>query len=406
MIFALKIAWRYLLSSSITSLLVVLGSASGVALYIFMSSLLGAVSSDIVKSVIGSSSQVTIEAKDRLPIAIQSKEYFNLSDIQKTSKKESKLENWYSIIKIIESSKYIKYYCPTVTGSGFISKGNQINPITIRGIDSDKFKNILNLEDKLESGKYNLSAQNCLVGNELANDLGVKINTKLIIKSSKNIISSFTVSGIFNSGIKDINKKQIFMSIKDAQRLLGIVGYVTSIETKLNDVFKANEIADLLEKRTNLKISSWMRDNPSVISAIEGQSGSNSIIKVFTTISISLAITSILIVSAIQKSKEIGILKSMGTDTKTVMFIFIIQGLIIGFLGSVIGSLFAYLLIELVLYLPFNQPINGTRVIPIELKLEYFVQACSVITTVGGLASVIPARNISKLDPAEVMRNG
>lgn len=406
MLLAFKIAWRYLLSSSITSLLVILGSASGVALYIFMNSLLGAVSDKIVNSVVGSSYHIIVESKDKLPIAIPLPDSVNISDIQKTSEKEAKLENINSLINIIETSDYMKSYSPTVSGSGFATKGNQTNPITIRGIDQIKFKGILNLENKLIKGQYNLSAQNCLVGYQLAEDLGLEINSRLIIKSSKNITSSFIVSGIYDSGIKDINRKQVYMSIRDAQRILDLTGYITAIEMQIKNVFDANIIALALEKQTDLKVSSWMNDNAQVLSAIQGQNGSNSIIKMFTTISISFAIASILIVTSVQKSKEIGLLKSMGADTKTVMLIFIIQGFIIGILASLLGSVIAYLFIQLVLNLPFNQLVNGARTIPVSPKISYFIEASSVITLVGCLASILPARIISKLDPAEVMRNG
>ncbi len=204
-----------------------------------------------------------------------------------------------------------------------------------------------------------------------------------------------------------INKSWIITELSTAQGILGYEDAVTAIEMKVKDVFEA----DILDAKLSsalmddgLVIDNWKAQNEELLSGLNGQSISSIMIQVFVLIAVVLGIASVLAITVIQKSKQIGILKAMGIKDLTTSFIFLFQGLILGIIGAVVGIAFGLGLC--ISFTKFALNPDGTPVIPLYINYSFILFSGGVAIASAIVASLIPARRSLKLDPIEVIRNG
>jgi lipoprotein-releasing system permease protein len=212
------------------------------------------------------------------------------------------------------------------------------------------------------------------------------------------------VSGIFSLGTEAIDKSWLITSLRHAQSLYGLPGGATTIELKVSDVFAADRVAREVHDRTGLDADSWMKLNAELLSGLSAQSSSKNMIEFFVVVAVALGIASVLIVSVVQKAREIGILRAVGTPARRVLAIFLIQGGTLGLVGSFLGSALGALFAKLFEGLATNP--DGSPRFPVTVDLELLVLASLLATGVGILSAVIPARRAARLDPATAIRNG
>lgn len=401
----LRIAARYFRSGGSQTVLTVMGVAVGVAVFVFISALIGGLQKGLIDRVIGSLSQVTAEPVENEPRTWAQFQAANggagtsVTKVQRVGDREPKISGWQPLVAYLDKEPGVTAVSPSVVGPAVALRGNQIRSITLRGIVPDRASGIVDIRGKLVAGSYDVSGQNCLIGVELADRLGVGVKDKIRVRSGKGRERVMTVAGIFDVGIVEINERSFYLSLTNAQRLLDLVGYVTSVEMKIGDVFAANDVADHIHAETGLKVDSWMRQNKEFLAGLRGQSGSSTMIKTFVMLSVAFGIASVLAVTVTQKSREIGILKSMGARTGSVMGIVVWLGLMVSLLGSVIGVGLGFLLVWLFTLIP-------GRTFDILFSPEYVVQAVATAVIVGATAGIFPARRAATVDPVEVIRYG
>ena len=168
------------------------------------------------------------------------------------------------------------------------------------------------------------------------------------------------------------------------------------------DPFSAETIAQDIQAQTGLKAESWISSNAQFFSALEAQSMSNTIIRFFVGLTAALGIASVLVVSVVQKSKEIGLLRATGTSRQQVLRIFLLQGALMGLMGSVVGSLMGWGF--LTLWRGIAKNADGTPLFVINFDPMLFFYAAAGATLVGTLAAVFPALRAARLDPAVAIR--
>jgi lipoprotein-releasing system permease protein len=211
------------------------------------------------------------------------------------------------------------------------------------------------------------------------------------------------VTGIFDFGNKSVNERNVYIALRSAQNLLDLIGGVSAIEVRVLDPFAAETIAEKLRAGTDLQVDSWIRTNAQFFTAMAAQIVTNTLIRVFVGLTVALGIASVLVVSVIQKSKEIGILRAMGTSREQVLRVFLIQGGAIGLAGSVMGSLLAYTF--LLVWRAVAKNPDGTPMFIIEMEPSLFAIATVGATIVGILAATAPARRAARLDPVVAIRS-
>lgn len=380
-----KIAVRFLKSSKGQTALIALGIAVGVSVQIFIGSLIQGLQKSLINKTIGNSSQITISSNtdDRFI-----KDYSEIINKIKTSDNR--------IINISVASDV----------PALVNEDEKNYSVLVRGMNIEDSDKIYNIKKRIYEGREPKSELETIIGKELQQELGAKIRDKLQIITNSGEINELTITGFYNLNVASINKSWMITTLETSQRIFSLDNRITGIEMQVNEVFKADEIASKLIPTldNNFKVDNWKAQNAELLSGLNGQSISSIMIQVFVLISVSLAIASILAITVIQKSKQIGILKAMGIKDRSASLIFLFQGLLLGVMGAILGVLLGLLLG--VVFTKFALNPDGTPVV--DLYIDYgFIALSAIIALISAtVASLIPAKRSSKLNPIEVIRNG
>jgi lipoprotein-releasing system permease protein len=247
-----------------------------------------------------------------------------------------------------------------------------------------------------------LLSEDILIGTELAKDLGVTVGEKINISSAAGISRVLKIAGIFDLGSKGANQRSTFVPLRTAQALLNLVGGVTTIDVTVADIYAAETIAQSVQGATGVEADSWITTNAQFFTAINAQRASNTLIRVFVGLSVAFGIASVLVVSVIQRSKDIGILRAMGTSQGQILRVFLLQGGLLGFLGSLIGAAAGGLAI--VYWHSYLRQADGSELFPLILEPSLFSNAVLLASLTGVAAAAVPALRAAKLDPVVAIR--
>jgi lipoprotein-releasing system permease protein len=327
-----------------------------------------------------------------------------VASVEKAPEREKSIEQWQAILREVRATPGVTAATPTAAGSAFAARGEQSKSVALRGLDPASFDTVIRLDTKIVAGRFGVEGTEAVIGVVLAHDLGLEVGDKLRLTTAQGRGDVFTVSGIFDVGNRDVNQRWVLVPLRQAQTLLDLAGGVTTIEVKVADVFGAEATAQTLGAATGLSADSWMKLNQQLLSGLQAQSSSSIMIQTFVVIAVALGIASVLGVSVIQKRGEIGILKATGTSTGTVKRIFLIQGAIVGVVGSLAGGLIGAGLSAFFARAVKNP--YGESLFPVALTPGLFLGAAAVALVTGLASAWWPARHAARLDPATVIRHG
>jgi lipoprotein-releasing system permease protein len=289
-----------------------------------------------------------------------------------------------------------------LSGAGFAARAAASQPIAMMGVEPQAYQRIVRMEKYLKAGRFEVSGANAVIGVELAKDLGVTVGDKIRLVTMDGRNDLFSIAGIFDIGNRDLNRRWVFISVKVAQTLLDLPGGITQIDLRVADLFAAEAIARPLQAQTGLQVESWMQSNAQLLSALNSQSISNNLIRAFVTVIVAVGIASVLVVSVVQKQKEIGILRAMGASPQRIMAVFLLQGGFYGLLGSALGSGLALGLLNFFSRITRNA--DGSVLVSPDLDVSVVLGACALALGVGLLAAALPARRAAQLDPVQAIR--
>ncbi|MDS0525988.1 ABC transporter permease [Clostridium sp. SHJSY1] len=380
-----NIAVRFLKSSKGQTLLITLGIAVGVSVQIFIGSLIQGLQKSLINKTIGNSPQITV-----------------------SSNNDDKLIDNYTQIKETISSSDDRIINLSVSSDGpaLVKKDNKNYSVLVKGMNIDESDKIYNIKSRIYEGNEPENDNEVMIGKDLANELNLNVGDSIEVITNSGQINKLTITGFFNLNVASLNKSWIITTIKTSQELFSIGDKVTSIEMQVKEVFKADEISLNLSQQlsSNLKTDNWKSQNEELLSGLNGQSISSIMIQVFVLISVALAIASILAITVIQKSKQIGILKAMGIKDRSASLIFLYEGLILGVLGGILGIILGLLLSFTFTKFALNP--DGTPVIALYIDYGFIALSALIAIISATIASLIPARRSSKLNPMEVIKNG
>ncbi len=220
---------------------------------------------------------------------------------------------------------------------------------------------------------------------------------KLRLETGQQNSRVVNIAGIFELGVRELDSRYVYLDLKQAQSLLDLPGGVTVIDLTVADIFSAEAIAEQVGRLTSLKAESWIETNAQLMNALTAQSLSTNMIIVFVAISVAFGIASVLSVSVVQRTREIGILRATGATRRQIMRVFLIQGGLFGLLGSVMGIAVSYLLVWV-----FNTFGPGLFIITVSTTLV--AAALLLATLTGVLAAAVPSRRAARLDPVVAIR--
>ena len=192
------------------------------------------------------------------------------------------------------------------------------------------------------------------------------------------------------------------MALRTAQSLLGLPGGVTRLWVKVAEPFEAETTAQQIAAQPGIKVESWIETNAEFFKALSGQTMSFFVIRLFVGLTAALGIAGVLVVSVVQKSKEIGILRATGTTHGQILGVFLLQGAILGLLGSLFGSVMGWLF--LIAWRGFAVNDEGVPFFVLEAGPSLYMYVAAGATLVGTLSALFPAQRAARLDPAVAIR--
>lgn len=393
------IAISFLREGRAQSIMINVGVAVGVAVIVFVTALMQGLQSNIIQRTLGTQAHIRLLSPDEVnQIQRPPAGTVQLLQEDKRAQRLRSINNWQQIIATLDQLPLLTAVSPIVSGPAFVRRGDGLASVALVGIDPERYQKIIPLKDYLLSGQMRVGANEVLIGSQLAKDLGVQVGNKLRLDTGQQNSAVVNIAGIFELGVRELDARYVYLDLKQAQSLLSLPGGVTVIDLTVADIFEAENIAARVGRLTSLQAESWIKTNAQLMNAISAQSLSTNMIIIFVAISVAFGIASVLSVSVVQRTREIGILRATGATQQQILRIFLFQGALFGFFGSVVGSVASFALVWV-----FNTFGPGLFYIPISIELV--IVALLLATLTGVLAAAIPARRAAALDPVEAIRH-
>jgi lipoprotein-releasing system permease protein len=369
---ALAIAARFLRSSLGQTALIIAGIGVGIAVQIFVGSLITSLQDDLVESTVGSSPHITLVGEDDEPIS-------------QTFAEDAKDQP--EVVAAVAVRRMSALYVD----------GDSI-PLQVTGGEASGIDSIYGLSERIVDGEYSLGNGEILVGTGFAEDTAVQPGDGLTLVLPDGGNGSYTVAGIFDLGSGAANDRLAFLDTDSVAAALGLgEDEFSAIEIQVDDVFASAEVAGRLETE-GIEVIDWQEENEELLSGLAAQSGSSLMIQTFVLVAVALGIASTLAISAVQKTRQIGILKAMGMTDAASGRIFLLQALILGAAGVTLGVALGYLLIW------------GFSFAPVDFEVRPSAGLILISAAIGLVvalaSSLIPSRSTSRLDPIEVIQSG
>lgn len=397
--FEVFIAKRYLLSRSgkflsAISLIAISGVFVGVAAILIVLSVLNGFHKELRDRILGITPHIVITKYSYEPMVI--------SD---------------SLLKKVQAK--VKNFAPVIYAKTLIRSETASDGVLLRGIEPKSERAITDIAKMIVQGEFDFSDNGVVLGLDLARALGVTVGDELTIISpflsqatpfgSIPKSQKFIVRGIFDSGMYEHNATLVYFDLKELQRFLGMGEAVTGIEARLNNIYSAGKVAQELTRTLGYpyRALDWIMMNRNLFTALRLEKIVTFIVLVLIVLVAAFNIVAMLITMVLRKTKEIGILKAMGTKPNSIVRIFIGVGLLIGIIGTALGGLFGFvasLLLNRYQFVHLPGDVYFIKNLPVQMQLSDFILVVGCSLIIALLATIYPAYKAARLEPVEAIR--
>lgn len=399
--FAFTVARRYLTSNPFQTGLLVAGVALGVTVFIFITALIHGLAIFLTTQVTANSAHISLEPATRIARVIPNPKIDTEAVALVSTFQRRQIREWRSIVELARSQPDVTVVSPQISESAFLLKGEAVAPVSVTGIEPDELDSISPISSKVISGGASLGGDGILIGVRLAEDLGLSAGQPVLLRTGRAVDRLLIVRGVYRTGLESLDERVAFLSLQNARPLFQLDEGVTNIEVKLKDPRNARVMASFLSEATGLRATAWQERNLSLEDGLTAQGQTGTLIQTFSLISIIIGVASALVLSAQRRRSEIGIMRAFGVSGSFVASVFLLQGLIIGLFGALLGCLSGYGLCSWLASLTRS---DGTPALPIAVAQGGYATAL-VLTTLGAvLASLAPARAASRVDPLQAIQ--
>jgi len=399
------IAFRYLKTKkkqkgiSVNTLISLGGVAVGVMALLVVLSVMSGFHEDLQKKILGVNAHlVVLDFKGAMP-------------------------EYKEVIERLKDDKEVLALSPFVMGQVMVSYEKKAHGVFLRGIDPASEIGTTEIgrfmkEGGLEALSSRAETPGIIIGRELANSMGAFKGDVITILSPVGKIGplgmlpkvkQFKIVGIFEVGMFEYDSNLVLTNLRDAQEFFGMKDEVTGVQLRLADIYQAPLVRERIQKKLGFPFyaKDWMQMNRNLFSALKLEKFAMFIILILIILVASFNIVSTLIMNVIEKRREIAILKAMGATDGGIMSIFMLQGLLIGLLGTIIGIAGGYLLCYVlntyeIIKLPAD--VYYLSHLPVKTKLSDFIAVSLSAVSISFLATIYPAWQAAKLNPAEPLR--
>jgi lipoprotein-releasing system permease protein len=379
---SLRVALRFLRKSPVQSILIAAGIAVGLGVQVFVGSLIISLQQNLVDQTIGSAPQLWVTSPDQgKPVTYTT-----------------------AVRDALKAQPQITTIAPSLEYSGIYRRGNETAPLGFTGGSLTALDSIYDLTGKTIAGSASVGLGEVILGKDFVETYGLKPGDRTTFVLPDGTQADLTISAVVDLGSAAANKASAFVGEEQARTVLGFAAdQYSSIDTQLSDVFASKTVAQSLAQQPALKgymVTEWQSQNADLLSALKAQSSSSYMVQFFVLVAVALGIASTLAISAVQKTRQIGILKAMGMQDGRAGRVFLWQAAILGLCGAAVGVGAGLGLIAV-----FNA-VASSASFPIQPQLAFTAISFVVGILVALASSIIPWRRTSKLDPIEVIQSG
>ena len=345
-------------------------------------------------------------------------------------KPASYLTGYDGLARRLEKREDVTAAAPSLNGQIILTSGNRVSGAVVRGIDPDRSH--VEIDEYLKQGTLrdltlrtpvqvdgrDLTLPGIIIGDRLAEQLrvdkGDPVQAVSPVGSPTAVgiiprIRRFAVAGIFDSGMREYDSGLVFMGLGDAQGFFGVADVATSIEITVADAAHARSIADNIQEAvgSGYRVEDWTRLWPNLFAALRLEKTVYFLVLLLMVLIAAFNIVSTLIMVVMEKRKDIAVLRSLGASRGGVRWIFLLNGWIIGAVGTLLGVVLGYLLARLIQtyqFIELPDDVFLVSTVPVSISPLYFALVGLASLAICCLASIYPARQAAKLHPVDVIR--
>lgn len=404
----LDIALTHVRSRLRQTLVGLMGVAMGVGFSVMMAALMEGSQRDFVTQLVDALPHITMSDERREPPRQPAEDHYQVVAFSGLSTMATRpgIKNPYAIIASLDS--WLEgAVAPSVQARAVIRYASRDTAANVTGIDPKREAAVSKLPEQLRQGTLKdlyRSSNAIILGDRLAEKIGARVGNTIAVVSSTGRVLTCTVVALLHSGISQTDETQAFTLIKTAQILAGQTGIVNAMRIRVADIMAARDIAGRIEAQTGYKSVSWQEANEDLLSALEIRNfimytvvGAILLVASFGTYNIISTITH-------EKTRDIAILKSLGFTEGTVRSIFLLEALIIGIAGTLLGWVLGFALCQALGTLEFKSPFMDATRLPMYYSPVHYALAGFVALTASAIAGYLPARKAASVHPVEIIR--
>ncbi|GJM15878.1 MAG: ABC transporter [Thermodesulfobacteriota bacterium] len=398
------------------ALVSILGVALGVGAFIAMSAVMNGFQSYFVQQVVDVNAHITLKVEETEdPEKILRLAYGSdiLSDVLGSKPKElkDKITGYKNFLTKYQQDDRIIGVAPHLTGQAIINYGTKEKSASMIGIDETLEKKASIMDQYLEHGnieKLTTDRNSIIIGKVLAKDLGVReIGKKVTLVAPNGAVYTLKVSDFFNSGITTIDQVRVYLNLRTLQAILDKPNQVNELIFKVKNVDEADKIAADISKDTGYFAESWQKAYSNILDIFKLQDWITYMIVFAILIVSAFGIFNIMMMTVLEKKKDIAILKAIGYEDTDVTKIFVFQGLLVGLIGALVGCALGYLIQVWLSSLDFNlEGMIRTKGFVLDRDPIYYVYGFLFAVIFSFFASFYPSWRASSLFPVDIFRSG
>jgi lipoprotein-releasing system permease protein len=404
----LTIAWTHVRYRARQTLVAILGVMTGVGFSIMMAAMMEGSQDDFIKTLVDALPHISVTDELRQPTRQPAETTYAAAEFHGLTPEVRRpgIKNPFATIASLQT--WVPgALTPSVQSKAVLRFAGRNLTVSIIGIDPRTEADVSNLATHMKQGTLKSlyrSSNAILLGDRLADKIGARVNSNITLASAEGATMSSTVVGTFHSGFRATDETTGYVLLKTAQILEKQTGIVNEIRVRTSDPMQARLISERIGEQTGYKSISWQEAQEDLLSAITLRN-----VLMYTIVGAILLVASFgtyNIISTIthEKTRDIAILKSLGFRDRTIQAIFILEALLVGLVGAVLGWVLGYLLTRGLASLEFKTPFSDYNHLPVLYSAKHYLLATGVALFSSLVAGYFPARAAARLHPVDIIR--
>ncbi|MBI1890826.1 MAG: ABC transporter permease [Burkholderiales bacterium] len=408
---AASIAASHLLSRRRQTIVSLLGVVLGMGFFLAVSSLMRGSDDDFIKRLVDNAPHITVYDEFREPRLQPAASAFPEGAIEVRNVKPRTevrgIRHYPDKLAFIQELPGMRV-APALVGQALVSYAGKDMGVALNGVVPDSLKHVSTIEEKFTAGSLDTLAGNpngIVIGTELADKLKARMGANLTVSATGGAVRTMKVVGMFRTGNASYDEGQAFVILKRAQNLLNRPNVVNRLILKLEDPNLASDAARTIERATHYKAQSWQEASQDLLNLVKTRR-----IILYSVVGAILMVASFGIYNVIstvvlEKTRDIAILKAIGFHTYDIRRIFLIEGVIVGVLGSVFGAALGLGLMTALSRIEIKTPFDTSMThMPLYWGWDQIALAAAFAIGSSVAAAYLPARKAGRLQPVETLR--